>query len=398
MWHSVSPWAPTGYGQQTALFTPRLAALDNTELAISSYWGLQGSMLDWNGIRVYPGEDWGNRSLAGWVQAFGAGERVQVITLMDVWPLNPHMIRQIGNVACWTPVDHKPVPYAVAEFLRDSGCRPIAMSKFGQQELQDLGVDAMYVPHGVDTSIFKPAEDRAVYRERFGMTDSRFVVGMVANNQGTAPPRKAFAQALIAFSEFHRNHPDSMLYLHAEVTGYRHGVDLNRMLEQFGVPDSAVRVTNQLQMEEGIAQKVMAALYSTFDVLLNPSYGEGFGVPILEAQACGTPVIVTDWTSMTELCGAGWKVGGEPWYDNQQYAFWRCPAVGEIVDSLEAAYSEAAGLREQAVAFAAGYDADLIVENYWRPTLDKLAGPREVPPLALNRAHRRAAKKKGVAA
>lgn len=36
--------------------------------------------------------------------------------------------------------------------------------------------------------------------------------------------------------------------------------------------------------------------------------GEGFGIPIIEAQAAGCPVIVTDCTAMTELCLSGWLI------------------------------------------------------------------------------------------
>jgi glycosyltransferase involved in cell wall biosynthesis len=49
----------------------------------------------------------------------------------------------------------------------------------------------------------------------------------------------------------------------------------------------------------------MAKIYSAMDVLLNPAMGEGFGITVLEAQACGTPAIVTDFSAMTEVCGGG---------------------------------------------------------------------------------------------
>ena len=41
LWHSNAPWAPTGYGQQTGLFAPRLA--EKYDMAISSFYGLEGS-------------------------------------------------------------------------------------------------------------------------------------------------------------------------------------------------------------------------------------------------------------------------------------------------------------------------------------------------------------------
>ena len=63
LWHSNAPWAQTGYGQQTALFAPRLRALGH-ELALSSVWGLGGAGLEWEGMHVYPQDDrWGRATL-----------------------------------------------------------------------------------------------------------------------------------------------------------------------------------------------------------------------------------------------------------------------------------------------------------------------------------------------
>ncbi len=396
LWHSGAPWAPTGYGQQTATFAPRLQALGH-ELILSSVWGLDGATLEWNGMPVLPRDQrYGNVTLPQHAERYKPD---LVIALLDAWVFSPDRMRDLP-LAVWAPVDHKPCPPKVAEFFRLSGARPIAMSRFGEQMFRDEGLDPLYVPHGVDTSIFTP-DQRDTVRERTGLADS-FVVGIVANNAGGkaptgGPPRKAFPQSLMAFSEFHRSHPDARLYLHCEMTGrpgLENGVNLVRMLDQFEIPADAVMITNQLAMDAGIQQHEMAALYSSFDVLLNPSYGEGFGIPIVEAQACGTPVIVTDWTAMPELVGAGWAVGGDPWYDPDHEAFYRAPAVGEILAALEQSY-EARGdmdIRGAAREFALEYDADKVTADYWVPALDALSGPREVPPLP-NRAMRRAAAK-----
>jgi glycosyltransferase involved in cell wall biosynthesis len=47
----------------------------------------------------------------------------------------------------------------------------------------------------------------------------------------------------------------------------------------------------------------LAALYSAAEALIYPSLIEGFGFPILEAFACGTPVITSDRTSLPEVAG-----------------------------------------------------------------------------------------------
>ena len=61
--HSNAPWNPSGYGQQVALFAPRLAR--HAELTISAFHGLQGGRLRWEGIDVYPcvGGTYGDESI-----------------------------------------------------------------------------------------------------------------------------------------------------------------------------------------------------------------------------------------------------------------------------------------------------------------------------------------------
>jgi len=49
----------------------------------------------------------------------------------------------------------------------------------------------------------------------------------------------------------------------------------------------------------------MPALYSAADVYLFPSLYEGFGLPILEANACGCPVLTSNATSCPEIAGTG---------------------------------------------------------------------------------------------
>jgi glycosyltransferase involved in cell wall biosynthesis len=256
------------------------------------------------------------------------------------------------------------------------------MSKFGRDELERAGYPALYVPHAIDTTVFRPHPDREELRRALRMPEDTFIVGMVANNQGANPPRKAFPQVFEAFAELHSIHPDSMLYLHTDIIGRNKGVNLAALSAIFGLEGDALGFSDQTALRlDGFGPERMAAMYASFDVLVNPSYGEGFGIPIIEAQACGTPVIVSDFTSMTELCGAGWTVGGERTYDPAHGSFMLAPSVSEIAAVMLDAYDRAGTIRGEAREFALAYDADRVFEEGWLPILEELERPREVPAL-----------------
>ena len=110
------------------------------------------------------------------------------------------------------------------------------------------------------------------------------------------------------------------------------------------------------------------------DVLLNPSYGEGFGLPIAEAQACGTPVIVGDNSAQAELRGAGWTAECQPYWSPEDMAWWHAPRIKSVTAALEKAYQHRGDvkLRARAREFALRYDADLVAATYWKPALEML--------------------------
>ncbi len=404
LWSSVAPWVPTGYGMQTSLFTPRIRDAGH-DVRINAFYGLEGGIGAWEGMTVYPTDlsRLGKQMLRAYVEDFAgddADDTVQVITLMDVWTWLDPRFGGIADfqglrIAAWMPVDHDPAPPGVLQAIDMFGVTPIAMSKFGVRALREHGFDPLYVPHGVNTSVYQPPDNPAELKEAMGLDADTFVVGMVANNQGVAPPRKAFPQVFRAFAELHRRHPDTFLYLHTDMFGFNDGINLLNLAQFSGIPPDAFGAPPKNKyLVGGITQRQMAKIYGIMDVLANPSYGEGFGVPIIEAQACGVPVVVTDFTSMPELVGAGWKVQGDRWYDPGHLSDFMCPSVFEIVEALELAY-EARGdqqLRREAREFAVGYDADTVMADYWLPALAALEGNQPVPEAKPNRAQRRAKK------
>jgi FkbM family methyltransferase len=386
LWHSVAPWAPTGYGTQTGLFTPRIRDLGH-DIALSVYYGHQGSEMMWNGIKVYPsysaayGSDvivpnalhhfdaHSSRSL------HEASCRGIIITLGDVWTFESPLLDQLA-VGSWVPIDHLQVPDVTRNWLKTMGAVPIAMSRFGEQALQDAGFNPMYVPHGVDLNVFRPGDQTAA-RKSVGLPEDAFVVGIVANNIGRDGNRKAFSEQITAFAQLRRKHSDAMLVIHCDVDQPA-GMRLRPFLER-SLPKGSYTYTDIYAYRKGLNPAAVAEVYRAADVLSNCSYGEGFGIPIMEAQACGIPVIVTDATAMPELVGAGWKVGYEPLWHDSQGAWAAKPRIGEIVQAYEEAYDHARDEDMRALAWgkAQDYDADAITERYWNPALDRFADALE---------------------
>jgi glycosyltransferase involved in cell wall biosynthesis len=403
LWASNTPLVGSGYGVQTAQVISRLKR-DGHAVAVAANFGINGFTLGWNDIPVFsPGLDGYGQDVIvplyeKW-QAIGGGEPTLIVTLFDVWVYKDPAFDTLP-IASWVPVDHSPVPPEVLTFAAKH--RMIAMSQFGQRELAAAGVKADYVPHAVDTSVFRPVETRA--REALNIPDSAFVVTIVAANKGNMPPRKGWNEMITAWGRFAQRHPDAYLYIHTDLIGHN-GVPLPVLLglrsQKYGLPIDRVRHAPQPAYRMGdITPAMLNELYAMSDVLLSTSYGEGFGVPVIEAQAAGLPVIVSDATAQPELCGAGWIVQTQPYYDLTQGADFGIPIIEDIEAKLELAY-EARGdrsLRDKAVQFAQGYEAETVYQRDWVPLLADLE--RMLTPVATRQVRRASARKqrKGKAA
>ena len=123
----------------------------------------------------------------------------------------------------------------------------------------------------------------------------------------------------------------------------------------------------------GIDQQTVAALYTGMDVLLATSLGEGFGLATIEAQACGTRVIGSDFAATPELLSDdSWKVQGQPMWDAPQKSWFNTPNVMEIALALEDAYQKGKYRSQAAREKALEYDSDKVFKENWQPVLGRL--------------------------
>ena len=385
--YSNSPGQPTGYGQQAEQFLFRAKRAGHNIAALSNF-GLEGtrSTLDL-GNGKFPHYSRGVDGYSNDVIALNAAHfkaenpnlPFALITLYDVWVLtNPNL--DSLNIASWVPIDHDPIPSAVAAWCAKPNVTPIAMTKFGQKALANLNIDSIYVPHGIDSKVFKPTDKcgDGTSAEAYMQADGKFVVGMVAANKGVYPNRKAFGENLLAFSLLAKKHDDVLLYMHTEMFGSYGGINLADLLTSLQVDPKHVRFVDQVAYKFGIDCQTMACAMSACDVGLVTSYGEGFGIPTVEFQMCGTPVIGSNFAATAELVSdEGWLVDGQPLWDAPQRSYFNIPSVIGIFEALEAAYlrgKKTSLTQYQAtIDFAKQYDADVVFDEFWKPALAQIA-------------------------
>jgi glycosyltransferase involved in cell wall biosynthesis len=131
------------------------------------------------------------------------------------------------------------------------------------------------------------------------------------------------------------------LYLHTEAFGAYGGINLAQLLESLRIDPKHVRFVDQVAYKFGIDRQTLAAAYSACDVGLTPSLGEGFGLATIEFQACGVPVITSNFAASAELAGPqSWLVEGQPLWDATQDAWFNTPSIPSIVDALRLAYQQ----------------------------------------------------------
>jgi glycosyltransferase involved in cell wall biosynthesis len=312
LWISDSPTTPSGFATVTREVCRRLR--DRGHRIEILGWQTRGAATWWEGLPVHPvnHDQFGADVLLGYLM------RVQpdyVVSLADVWWMGFLADPQVQGFldisgARW--VHYYPVDGATADGRLPEGWPellavadvPIAMSRYGQQVSRSSGVEAGYIPHGVDISTFCPPVDKTAVKAALGYED-RFVVLSDARNQPRKMlPRTIDVLRLLASDE---RYDDVVLHLHcdpmdqaasSELYSYR----ILQDLEVLGLR-GRVRFTAGFEMRPGggVTMPQLARLYAAADVHLLCSYGEGFGLPTLQAAAAGVVPLAVDASASSEL-------------------------------------------------------------------------------------------------
>ena len=174
---------------------------------------------------------------------------------------------------------------------------PVAMAKFGQKQVKDLyNIDSEYIPHAIDEKNYYPLplEEREKLKAKYGLT-GRFVVGTVARNQG----RKMMDLTFKAFAIFCKDKPDAVLFLHTDPQDAAAVFNMQELARRYNIANRVM--FSGMTFFNGFSYKQMNEVYNVMDIFTLSTSGEGFGVPTIEAQACGIPVVIPNNTTGPEL-------------------------------------------------------------------------------------------------
>lgn len=149
------------------------------------------------------------------------------------------------------------------------------------------------VPEGVDTTVFRPLPDRdrlAQWRiTNFG-ADVPYIVYV-----GKPTERRNLSSLIRAFAALRRERgtPHKLLIVGADLPG----------ASPFRQAIVAEGIAPEVVVRGYVGHDEMPLVYNAASLLVYPSSYEGFGMPVLEAMACGTPVIALNNTAFPEFAG-----------------------------------------------------------------------------------------------
>jgi glycosyltransferase involved in cell wall biosynthesis len=204
--------------------------------------------------------------------------KAEMETIREKYPLDTKWILY-GPQDGEPPMPHWKNVYALADQV-------VSFCKYGQGIYKRYyNMDVPYIYHGVDTDAFKPME-KTMFKD-----NKIFVIGNMNRNQ----PRKHPVKTIKAFAKFAHNKSDVALWMQMDWND-RFGWPLQYFTNLYGVGNKVVQPA-----PVGIPRDQIIKIYNEWDLNVNTTGGEGFGLTEIEGMACAKPNIATDYTTTKEF-------------------------------------------------------------------------------------------------
>lgn len=320
----------TGYGTCQRELLPRIAGSTDHDVFQLAASGVDNAgPFVYEGVTVYPSSSQGGTLAAEDIQPLCDREDIDLILAQfDMWHIH-QAVRQLQELKNVPPI----VPYAPIDNQDPGGPAPnwqpilqnapvnVPYCDFGARMMRKAGVDGdhIWTPiyHGVDTDVFRPVDvskPDVFPTSSIDVDDSDFVVGYFKNNQGQRAQHERALHAFRTFLDEAGVEDRAYLYLHCSIHGTS-SPEIPHWVDKLGLEDNVI-MPAEAEYRWGLSEEKLNLRYNGCDVVLNTTKGEGFGLPILESMASGTPVIGGAYSSMPEL------IMGNPheirWEDAQQ--------------------------------------------------------------------------------
>ena len=242
----------------------------------------------------------------------------------------------------WYPLHHAAMPGFERSKLKVFS-DIISLAPSDSEKLADLLTDHIvhYIPHFIDAP--KPPElSKKELRAKHNIPEDAYVV-MIHSGNYEKYSRKALYPSIFAFNDFYNDHPDAYLLLHAwtmqklegnEHLSYHGFTDVGGILPLLDVPRERIHHNDVI-----IPATQLEEFFAMSDVLLHGSKVEGFGLPVLEAQLRGLPVVTTAVGAMKDYTYYGHSVPPvQREYFPGMRTIWYVPHIQGMVDALTKLY------------------------------------------------------------
>lgn len=298
------------FGKCQKQILPRINRQSEHEVIQLAVEGMhQAPPIEIRNVKVYPHSQYGGNAGEGDVEYIVQAEDVDLILVqLDVSNV-AGAIQALGNepqmppIVVYSPIDHNGPEYMSAPVAWRSVFQSadvlVPYCEFGRRVMADHGLDEdeLREPifHGVDTEAFSPVPGENPFE--IGADD--FLIGYFKPLQKYQGGHERALRSFREFLDAEDAWDDAYIYMHSSKQG-EGGYNLPTLISEFDMSNNIILPT-PTEYRWYADRERMATLYSACDVLMNTTRAEGFGQQILEAMACGTPVIGGAYSSMPEL-------------------------------------------------------------------------------------------------
>lgn len=258
-------------------------------------WDHDDSQFSWRSIAITDHANWGKADLPlAWWKLFG-NRRGMIFTVWDparCFELTAGAGEVPATLAGYFAIDAINAngtlggpAAAVARRYR----HVLGYGRWGAEVLKSIvggEQQVQYLPHGINFDTFKPyASDQELN-----------MVGCVMANI----PRKDFAMLFQVWSLLAQWDASLTFWLHTNYEVTQHW-SVPELMDSFPALESKVILTGPRDRKAELSDDQLAQMYSRCLCTILPSGGEGFGYPIVESMACGTPVLHLNYAGGAEL-------------------------------------------------------------------------------------------------